>query len=152
MPTSPTAIVDNILDDLTNNAGIPTPTKTHKYSEPTVIMGGDCPLLAVWAQDTEYTPIDTSAGAGQYARTHSVGVAWYILDVTAAETGGYNDPADAANLNTIRELIVTRLAAYYAGVPGFGHALIGTVRRSSTRPLEGSIWRARIELDVEEDA
>ena len=148
-PTSPLAIVDAIMADLVANSGV-TPTTQRLYAEPTIIMPGICPLLAVWCETTGYDLILGSPPA--YDRIHDIQVAYYVSNASEAETGGTGDPAVVGALDTTIETLLARIETYTDGVPTIGAQLISTIKSRSLLPQSGSIWRGLIVLQVKEAA
>ena len=150
MPTtSPEAIVDAVLADI-QAAGL-APAQTWSYSEPVNVLPANCPLLAVWCEETNYELGSGGAGGVYYERKHTVSVAWYVYNESQAETGGLGDPAIVKSLGATVEGLIGRLEGYAAGMPGgLGPPLVGTLRSRQLKPIEGVVWRALIELVAEE--
>lgn len=150
MAVNPTAIADAIVADLTAIGGL-APTATKKYIEPVFDIATDMPALAVWTEETEYTPIDT---AGAFSRTHHMVVAWFVYDESINDHG-FDDITVIVALDTVREQIVARVAAYSNGIPGVtqagGTALCATLRTSTLTPHETSAGVALVTVNFDVD-
>lgn len=96
-------IIDAIATDLNANADLPS-HGTVKYRRPRAILPEDCPLLIVWLQTKNPTPVTTEYFDGEIG----VGISWHIESVQEAVTL-QNDEATATTLIDALEGIEGRI-------------------------------------------
>lgn len=96
-------VVDAITTDLNASAGLPSHS-TIKYRRPRAILPDDCPLLIVWLQTKQPTPVETQNFDGEM----SIGISWHVESVEEATTL-VNDEATATALIDALERIEGRI-------------------------------------------
>lgn len=144
---SPADLVDSIVADLVANAGLPALQNAPlRYVAPRSVEPNDCPMLAVWFGPTRFELVATP---DQYTRHVELNVAWYVAASAGAEEGGAGDSADVEALDPIAQLIIARVVTYADAVPGFDSGTIATLVEYDPRPIEGVVWEARIQIDIE---
>lgn len=113
-------LIDEIVTDLNNNAGLPA-HQTAKYRRPRFIMPDDCPLLVVWLIAKQPSPITTE----RFDAAISIGASWHEEVVEELETLVQDDAkalalidARAAIEDRARALSVTGLTGSWEIYPG----------------------------------
>ena len=151
------ALCDAVTADLLANVSLPAQNAAPwKYVEARVENPEDCPFLNVWTDGAVYSLIATP---NEYMRHWTITVDWYVFNQGGIEYGGASDDTTVVALEPVVEALAARVSQYMLppGIPGYTGAVggtssaVGRLVSHAVMPVEGNVYRGRVELEVEEE-